>query len=47
MSAFFHALLDDLKTLLATRLGWLLTGIFGAQTDIPTVVSNVRNFFGF
>lgn len=47
MKDFLHALLDDLKAVLATRLGWLLTGIFGSQTDIPTVISNVRGFFGF
>lgn len=47
MKDFFNALKSDLLTLLQTRLGWLLTGIFGSQTDIPTVINNVRSFFGF
>lgn len=47
MSDFFKALKNDLLAVLQTRLAWLLTGLFGSQTDIPTVISNVKGFFGF
>lgn len=47
MKDFFNALKSDLLTVLQTRLGWLLAGIFGSGTDVPSVVSHVKGFFGF
>lgn len=47
MKDFFNALKSDLLTVLQTRLGWLLAGIFGSGTDVPSVVNNVKGFFGF
>lgn len=46
MTDFFHALKDDLVSLLKSRVALFLAGWLGSGTNVPDLIGMVRGFLG-
>lgn len=46
MKDFFNAIKDDIKTVLQTRLAWLITGLFGGAGQAGDLFTNIKALFG-